>query len=135
MRALQGRARWLVAQDRQHQRFRGGLVFKAHIILYHSTLGLGVIKKKRPHQPSCCPADAMPSQCEARRQTRILGKAQFLPLRVIAGAKNGATHPGESCAARQDPFARDTNAVPPTSRGFAAASTTSSSWCTPCAQY
>ena len=27
-------------------RFRGGLVFKAHRLLYHSTLGLRVIKKK-----------------------------------------------------------------------------------------
>ena len=31
------------------QRFRGGLVFKAHRLLYHSTLGLRVIKKKRRH--------------------------------------------------------------------------------------
>ena len=29
------------------QRFRGGLVFKAHSLLYHSTLGLRVIQKKR----------------------------------------------------------------------------------------
>ena len=28
-------------------RFRGGLVFKAHRLVYHSTLGLGVIKKKK----------------------------------------------------------------------------------------
>jgi len=28
-------------------RFRGGLVFKAHRLLYHSTLGLRVIKKKK----------------------------------------------------------------------------------------
>ena len=28
------------------QLFRGGLVFKAHRLLYHSTLGLRVIKKK-----------------------------------------------------------------------------------------
>ena len=28
------------------QRFRGGLVFKAHRLLYHSTLGL-IVKKKR----------------------------------------------------------------------------------------
>ena len=32
--------------DRNVQRFRVGLVFKAHRLLYHSTLGLGVIKKK-----------------------------------------------------------------------------------------
>jgi len=28
-------------------RFRGGLVFKAHRLLYHSTLGSRVIKKKK----------------------------------------------------------------------------------------
>ena len=32
---------------RNVKRFRGGLVFKAHILLYHSTLGLRVIKKKK----------------------------------------------------------------------------------------
>ena len=32
---------------RNMQRFRGGLVFKAHILLYYSTLGLRVIKKNR----------------------------------------------------------------------------------------
>ena len=34
------------------QRFRGGLVFKAHGLLYHSTLGLRVIKKKKKNQQS-----------------------------------------------------------------------------------
>jgi len=29
------------------KRFRGGLVFKAHRIVYHSTLGWRVIKKKK----------------------------------------------------------------------------------------
>ena len=29
------------------QRFRGGLVFKAHRLLYHSALGLRVMKKKK----------------------------------------------------------------------------------------
>ena len=29
------------------ERFRGGLVLKAHRFLYHSTLGLSVIKKKK----------------------------------------------------------------------------------------
>jgi len=29
------------------QRFRGGLIFKAHRLLYHSTLGWRVIKKKK----------------------------------------------------------------------------------------
>ena len=32
---------------RNVKRFRGGLVFKAHRLLYHSTLGLRVIKKKK----------------------------------------------------------------------------------------
>ena len=32
---------------RDVQWFRGGLVFKAHRLLYHSTLGLRVIKKRR----------------------------------------------------------------------------------------
>jgi len=32
---------------RNEQRFRGGLVFKAHRLLYHSTLGLREIKKKK----------------------------------------------------------------------------------------
>ena len=31
---------------RNVQRFRGGLVFKAHRLVYHSTLGWRVIKKK-----------------------------------------------------------------------------------------
>jgi len=31
---------------RNVQRFRGGLAFKAHRLVYHSTLGLRVIKKK-----------------------------------------------------------------------------------------
>ena len=32
---------------RNVQRFRGGLVFMAHRLLYHSTLGLRVIKTKK----------------------------------------------------------------------------------------
>jgi len=32
---------------RNVKRFRGGLVFKAHLLLHHSTLGLRVIKKKK----------------------------------------------------------------------------------------
>ena len=33
--------------SRNVNRFRGGLVFKAHRLVYHSTLGLRVIKKKK----------------------------------------------------------------------------------------
>jgi len=32
---------------RNVQQFRGGLVFKAHRLVYHSTLGLRVTKKKK----------------------------------------------------------------------------------------
>ena len=35
-----------MASDLDAQRFRGGLAFKAHRLLYHSTLGL-IVKKKR----------------------------------------------------------------------------------------
>jgi len=35
---------------RNVQRFRGGLVFKVHRLLYHPTLGLRVIKKKKKFQ-------------------------------------------------------------------------------------
>ena len=43
------------------ERFRGGLVFKAHIMLYHSTLGSRVIKKTLAWYPN---ADTV---CLARR--------------------------------------------------------------------
>jgi len=36
-----------VGDHRNVQRFRGGLVVKAHRLVFHSTRGLGVIKKKR----------------------------------------------------------------------------------------
>jgi len=38
---------------RNVQRFRGGLVFKAHRFLNHSTLGLRVIKKKKKRYHGC----------------------------------------------------------------------------------
>ena len=47
----------------QLPRARGGLVFKADIFWYHSTLGLRVIKKKRkssPHASQTCGAPAPP---------------------------------------------------------------------------
>jgi len=37
---------------RNVKRFRGGLVFKAHRLLYHSTLGLREIKKKKKKRDS-----------------------------------------------------------------------------------
>ena len=40
-------------RDRTLQRFRDGLVFKAHRLLYHSTLGLKIIKKKKMTEIIC----------------------------------------------------------------------------------
>ena len=39
--------RRLVREHPNMKRFRGGLVFKAHRLVYHSTLGLRVMKKKK----------------------------------------------------------------------------------------
>jgi len=41
--------------DRNVEWFRGELVFKAHRFLYHSTLGLRVIKKRRRHRSAGVP--------------------------------------------------------------------------------
>jgi len=43
------------------QRFRGGLVFKARRLLYHSTLGWRVIKKKKKKGPPASPAGPLAS--------------------------------------------------------------------------
>ena len=48
-REIRGRARLVAVHV---QRFRGGLVFKAHRLLYHSTLGLRVINKKKDRRRS-----------------------------------------------------------------------------------
>ena len=42
------------------QRFRGGLVFKAHGLLYPSTLGLRVITKKKKTAPQSGPTASCP---------------------------------------------------------------------------
>jgi len=44
--------RYMRGQHLNAKRFRGGLAFKAHRRLYHSTLGLRVIKKKGQHLSS-----------------------------------------------------------------------------------
>ena len=46
------RGRAVFAAGWKTQRLRGGLVFKAHGLFYHSTLGLIVIKKKDAHHHS-----------------------------------------------------------------------------------
>ena len=61
---------WLLQEQllsRNVKRFRGGLVFKAHRLLYHSTLGLRVIKKKRNHLANIdgVPDSALPRQHRA----------------------------------------------------------------------
>ena len=46
-RVVAGLQRVDLVHRRNVKWFRGGLVFKAHRLLYHSTLGWGVIKKKK----------------------------------------------------------------------------------------
>ena len=55
---------------RNMKRFRGGLVFKAHRLLYHSILGLRVIKKKKKkmHAEACCPRGSVQSCPRGRWQ-------------------------------------------------------------------
>ena len=50
-------------RHRNVRRFRGGLVFKAHRLLYHSTLGSRVIKKKKK-------APCIANRAESGRATR-----------------------------------------------------------------
>ena len=47
MCAAFARQRWVLRSWATSQRFRGGLVFKAHRLVYHPTLGWRVIKKKK----------------------------------------------------------------------------------------
>ena len=57
---------------------RGGLVFKAHGRLYHSTLGLRVIKKKRRHR------NVLKSKARTWLQEQIVKTAQlFLPHSAV----------------------------------------------------
>ena len=60
------------------QRFRGGLVFKAHGLLYHSTLGLRVINKKKVYfifGPRDTGADAtMGADDKKRKGDKMEGK-------------------------------------------------------------
>jgi len=53
---------------------RGGLIFKAHILLYHSTLGLRVMKKKNkmvPVHDHFDEAAAPPPRAQARVQPAL----------------------------------------------------------------
>jgi len=53
---------------RNVQRFRGRLVFKAHALLHHSTLGLRVIKKKKMPAEGQVGVDAV----DARQEREFL---------------------------------------------------------------
>jgi len=75
-RDLARRAR-LVAPVVHLKRFRGGLVFKAHRLVYHSTLGPAC--KSRSTRST--PAGAGASKCEAvPRRARIQGSSTFASL-------------------------------------------------------
>ena len=73
---------------RNVQQFRGGLVFTAQRLLYHSTLGLRVIKKKRMERRrmseaktvAAASADSTKSTCDLR--TTTLQKCAAVPRRA-----------------------------------------------------
>ena len=59
--------------------FRGGLVFKAHRLVYHSTLGSSVIKKKRrTPNPTTAPANWTQLRSGLGANFR-LGRVEFDP--------------------------------------------------------
>ena len=55
------------------KRFRGGLVFKAHRLLYHSTLGLRVIKKKTPAPRAVLRVEGLQGYLVHKKQPPPLG--------------------------------------------------------------
>jgi len=59
-------------RHRNVQRFQGGLAFKAHRLLYHSTLGLRVIKKRTSAETMCLILQYSPqrSQCVSKALSR-----------------------------------------------------------------
>ena len=56
------------------KRFRGGIVFKAHRLLYHSTLGLRVIKKKKKIKPVLRRVPQARSPSQLSRGTAPVGR-------------------------------------------------------------
>ena len=56
---------------RNVQRFRGGLVFKAHRLVYDSTLGLRVMKKKKISQTITLPPTPTPTLNLTHTLTRV----------------------------------------------------------------
>ena len=57
-------------------RFRGGLVFKAHRLLHHSTLGLRVIKKKKKDVVSGAAVQRI-TKLPVKARTKLPVKARF----------------------------------------------------------
>jgi len=81
------------------KRFREGLVFTADRLLYHSTLGLRVIKKKKKPKPAPPPRDAnrglltTPTRgCVRKCKTPLSGEGALPP-------DGGAVHAGARAAA------------------------------------
>ena len=70
------------------QRFRGGLVFKAHRLLYHSTVGVRVIQKKKAGFKKVSNTTTASHRCESRRR-RVL-----LPPENSTPCLPRSTHPG-----------------------------------------
>jgi len=77
--------------SRNVMRFRGGLAFKAHRLLYHSTLCSRVIKKKRGCGGARCRAARCPSRLPNARGTRastcqrervILVRVHFIIVKI-----------------------------------------------------
>ena len=78
------------------KRFRGGLVFKAHRLLYHSTLGLRVIKRRCGGAPAAISVGATIASgagaCVQRpqmlnRETRFPAASEKVALYVLCGAR------------------------------------------------
>jgi len=64
---------------RNVQRFRGGLVSKAHGLVYHSTLGLKVIKEEEVLLPVDVPVEQRPEQ----RGCRVVAAATTQGLYLV----------------------------------------------------
>jgi len=60
------------------KRFRGGLIFKAHRLVYHSTLGLRVIKQKKKEtiQP---PSERRGNNLKGFKEFHLKVKARIWP--------------------------------------------------------
>jgi len=113
-------------------RFRGGLVFKAHRLVYHSTLGLSVIKKKKrtsarheqielgPRTP-CSPPRTLALATLAARGVSVLD------LSDVGERKGEGTHQCQARASRAWPRATSRNRA-----GFSASASSCSSLLSSC---